>query len=195
MLNVKISIDDGKGKKAEIEISEADNLSKLVIIDKVFRLFGIDSDVFEMVDTYSKIGDAYSSFFNDVQPIEHEVIHKTDIDKNEIREQLIQGLTEDKIELENTYKTVDDQPDFVRTGIKIRDDGTKLYRLHYKCHACWNKGNHWVYEGSIRTWCHRCQHELPVSPANPIGHLTQDTFGNFYVAGDFKDRNVWNNSR
>ncbi|MBU7315956.1 hypothetical protein [Paenibacillus oleatilyticus] len=190
MLKVKISIDDGAGKKADIEINETDNLSKLVIIQNVFQLFGIDSDIMEMAKNYQRIGEAYSAFFNQIEPIEPTTINKIESDMNEIKEKLIQGFTENKEELETTYKETDDQPEFIRTGIREREDGTKLYRLHYKCIACWNRGNYWVYQDSKRTWCHRCQHELNVYPAHPEGFPNRDTFGNFFVAGDFKDWNL-----
>jgi len=188
LLKVKISIEDDKGKRAEIELSEADNLSKLVIIQNVFNLFGIDTDVLEMTNTFNRIGKAYSSFFNQVNPIE---ITKEEIENisNEIKQQMIKGLTLEKEELENTYKETKDQPEYVRTGIKIRNDGTKLYRCRYQCIACWNRGTHYIHRESKRTWCHRCLHEMTVYPAHPDG-VSQDTFGNFFRAGDYKDWNL-----
>lgn len=191
MLNVKISIEEN-GKKAEICLSEADNLSKLVIIQNVFNLFGIDTDVLEMTKMFNNVGKAYSDFFNQVNPIE---TTKDEIEtkSEDIRNQLIEGLTIHKDELEETYHATTDQPDFVYSGIKIRPDGTKTYKLHYKCEACWNTGNHYVYETSKVTWCHRCQHEMKVIPATPQGFGFRDTFGNYFVAGEFRDWNVWNN--
>jgi DNA-directed RNA polymerase subunit RPC12/RpoP len=190
MLNVKITIDDGKGKKAEVNLSETDNLSKLVIIQNVFNLFDIKNDVLEMVQEYNRIGKAYSSFFNKIETDEIQSSNEeTEIKNDEIRQQMIHGLTLDKEELESTYKSTEDQPDFVTTGIKIRPDGTKLYRLHYKCNACWNTGTHYVFENSATTWCHKCQHKLFVYPATSEPFPARDTFGNFFRAGDFKD---WN---
>lgn len=193
MLNVKITIDDGKGKKAEIEISEADNLSKLVVIDNVFKLFGIDTDILSMVEDYNKIGKMYSSFFNQVEPIEADALEKIDKNNNEIKEQLIQAYEENKTEIETTYKERNDAPEYVRTGIKQDPDGTKRYKLHYKCTACWNKGNHFVFSDSKKTWCHKCQHELSVYPAHPEGFPNADTFQNFFRAGEFYDWNLWKN--
>lgn len=193
MLNVKISIDDNKGKKVEVEISEADNLSKLVIIQNVFNLFGISTDVMEMTKMYNKAGKAYSDFFNQVNPIE--VTEKkagtldTKVDPELIKQQLTEGLTTNKDELEATYKEKNDNnvPEFVRTGIKIDPDGVKRYRCHYKCTACWNRGNHFIFVNSTSTWCHRCQHELVVQPAHPEGFPNKDSFGNFFSAGEFRD--------
>ncbi len=107
-----------------------------------------------------------------------------------ILENKTKGYEDNKEEIEITYKSQSDQPDYITTGIKIREDGTKLYRLHYRCPACYKKGNHWVYADSKRTWCHQCNHELMVYPAHPSGN-SQDTFGNFYRAGDFYDWNFW----
>lgn len=190
MLSVKIEINDGKGKSAKLEINESDQLSNLVIISKVFELFGINTDVFEMVDTYNKIGEAYSSFFNQVNPIEPPSKDELELKATDAKNKLIEGLTLNKEELETAYKTTEDQPDYIRTGIKIREDGIKLYRCHYKCIACYNRGTHYIYEYSKYTYCHRCQHELLVYPAHPEGFPNRDTFGNFFRAGDFKDWNL-----
>lgn len=190
MLKVKITIEDND-KHAEIELSETDNLSKLVIIQNVFNLFGISTDVLEMVSTFNKAGEAYNSFFEQVKSIEPTINSKDLESKSEqIKKQMIEGLTANKIELENTYKKTDDQPDFVITGIKIREDGTKLYRCRYLCVACWQRGTHYIYAESKHTWCHSCQHNMPVYPAHPDGFPNQDTFGNFFRAGDYKDRNL-----
>ncbi|GMX64609.1 hypothetical protein Elgi_38780 [Paenibacillus elgii] len=193
MLKVKISIDDGAGKKADIEINETDNLSKLVIVDKVFRLFGIESDVFEMVTEYDKIGKMYSSFFNEISPIEPEKLQKKNVNVNEIKEQLILGLNENKDELESTYKETKSTPEFMITGIKIEKDGvTKRYQLRYECPACFNRGTYYVFNHSKKTWCHRCQHEMDVLPATPNGFdgKSRDNFGNFFRAGEYRDMNL-----
>lgn len=190
-MKVKISIEDN-GRKADIEIDESDNLTKLVIIQNVFNLFGIDTDVLEMSSTFNKIGKAYSSFFNEVKPIEANR-DAVETKSEQIRNEMTKGLTLEKDELESTYKATDDQPEHIRTGIRERD-GKKLYRLHYKCPACWNKSSHWVYENSKKTWCHRCQHEMPVFTANPEGFPNRDSFGNFFRAGDFYDWNMFSES-
>ncbi|GAA4878944.1 hypothetical protein GCM10023310_68800 [Paenibacillus vulneris] len=193
MLKVKISIEDDSGKKAELEISEADNLNKLVIIQNVFNLFGIDTDVLDMVSTFNKAGKAYSTFFNEVKPIEDLELKKDQINKNEIKEKLIKGFTENKEELESTYLNKNDTnvPEYVRTGIKIKDDGTELYRLRYECNACFYKTSFYIYPNTKSVRCMKCQHSLEVKSAHPKGFPHQDNFGNFFIAGDFKDRNVW----
>ncbi|MEC0209715.1 hypothetical protein P4H70_12315 [Paenibacillus ehimensis] len=193
MLKVRISIDDGAGKKAEIELNEADNLSKLVIIQNVFQLFGIDSDIMEMAKNYQRIGEAYSAFFNQIEPIEPTKINKIELDKNEIKDKLIQGFTENKEELECTYKEINDQPEHVRTGIKIREDGTKLYRLRYACYACYFKNSFYIYPNSKVIRCKRCDHPLEVLPAHPDGFPNKDSFNNFFRAGDYADWYYWPN--
>ncbi|MFD0587606.1 hypothetical protein ACFQZE_06300 [Paenibacillus sp. GCM10027627] len=191
MLNVKISIDNGNGKKAELEINEVNNETKLLIIQKVFNLFGVDTDVIEMTSTYQKVGDAYTSFFSQVDSMgieTKEELPQKDVD--EIKKELINGLNEHKKELEITYKETRDQPEFVHTGIKIREDGTKHYRLHYKCIACNNKASHYIPEYARLTYCHKCSHKMIVYHAHPDGFPNRDTFGNFFRAGEFKDRNL-----
>jgi len=185
-MKVKISIEHNDGRKAEICIDESDKLTNLVIIQNVFNLFGISADILEMTKTFNNIGKAYTQFFNEVMPIEPNSEIRDELDKNKIKKQLIEGLTKDKEIIEVTYKDINDQPEFLRTGIKIKD-GKKFYRLHYKCPACYNKGTHYIYENSKNTWCHRCQHEMTVYPAHPEGFPKQDSFGNFFRAGDFRD--------
>ncbi|MGM1044718.1 MAG: hypothetical protein ACQEXX_01090 [Bacillota bacterium] len=187
MLNVKISIDNGNGKKAEIELSDSDNISKLMIIQNVFNLFGVNSDMLEMTKTYDQIGKAYKSFFNEVDPVEPNTTSKEV--NNDIKEDLIKSYTENNEILGNVYKEKDEQLNSIYTGIKIKD-GKQLYKLHYKCPACYNKGSHYIYHESTNTWCHRCRHEMPVSPAHPEGFPNRDTFGNYFRAGDFEDWNV-----
>lgn len=193
MLKVKISIDDGKGKKAEIELAESDNqLNKLAIIHNVFNIFGVDTDIISMAETYKKIGEAYSSFFDNVDPIETSpkitIPEATNVIKlSEMEKQYSDGLADQ--ELLSAYKSTEDQPDFLITGIKQKD-GTKLYRLRYVCTACSNRGNHYVYENSKGTWCHRCNHKMFVYPAHPEGFPNRDSIGNFFRAGVFKDSSL-----
>lgn len=191
MLSVKIELKDEKsGKRAEIHLRESNNLEKLIIIQNVFRLFGIDTDVIDMAKTYNEIGKAYEAFFKEVNPIEPTPSEKIDSKKEIIKNQLIKGLITEREILDDTYKSVDDQPEYLRTGIKIKDDGTKLYQCFYKCYACLNKGKHFIYKDSETTYCHNCQHILKVNPAHPNGFPNRDTFGNFFRAGDFKDNNL-----
>lgn len=188
-IKVKISIED-KGRKADISIEEADNLSKLVIIDKVFRLFGVDTDIFSIVDEYNRIGKMYSSFFSEVNPIE--ITPETSTDKNDIKEKLIQGLTENEDELKVTYETIDDNapPEHIKTGVKIKDDKTKLYRLRYICPACYLKSSMYIYPNSKTIKCYQCHHELDVFSAHPNEFPNHDSFNNYFRAGDYKDRNL-----
>lgn len=190
MLRIKITLEQDSGKKAEIEINEADNLSKLVIIQNVFNLFGINTDVLDMAKTFNRIGKAYSDFFEQVDPIEAPSPEELELKIIDTRHKLIRGLTQNKEELESTYKETNDQPDYLRTGIKIREDGIQLFRCHYYCFACFHRGTHYIYPNSKTTYCHKCQHQLKVYPAHPDGFPNRDTFGNFFRAGDYKDRNL-----
>lgn len=188
-LTVKISIKDNKGKEAELELKEADNLSKLVIIQNVFNLFGIDKDIFEMVQTFEQVGKAYSSFFENICSIENvtkeEIVHKSE----KIKQSLIEGLQNTE-ELKEVYQTTDDQPEWVRTGIKVDSDGRKRYRCRYHCPICNNKGTHYIYEESKETWCHSCRMSMRVVPATEEGFPNRDTYGNFFRAGDYYDRKL-----
>jgi hypothetical protein len=185
-LTVKINIKDDKGKEVELELKEADNLSKLVIIQNVFNLFGINKDIFEIVKTFEQAGKAYSSFFEKVKPIENvtteEIVHNTE----EIKQSLIEGLQNTE-ELKEVYQAIEDQPEWVRTGIKTDQDGRKRYRCRYHCVICNYKANIYIFENTTEIRCYSCGMAMPVSPANPKGFPNQDTHGNFFRAGDYYD--------
>lgn len=191
-LTVKINIKDDKGKEAEIEIKETDNLAKLVIIQNVFNLFGIDKDILEQTREFEKIGKAYSAFFDRIEQLEEkteEVVHNSE----EIKEKMIEGLQETE-ELKEIYKAVDDQPEWVKTGMKVDADERKRYRCRYHCVICNHKGTHYIFEASTEIKCHSYRMPMPVKAAHPEGFrnekdgsLNFDSFGNFFRAGDYQD--------
>lgn len=187
LLKIKIVIENDSGLKSELTISETDNLTKLVIIQNVFNLFGVDNDILSTVETFRKTGEAYASFFSQVDPIEPKVI---EVKSDEIKDKMIQGLAVHKDELDETYKNKSDQPSYIETGIKIDDDGTKRYRMRYKC-LCGNVGTHYIYIDSTSTFCHSCKSSMKVFPAHPENFPNTDTFGNFFRAGDYKDWNLF----
>jgi hypothetical protein len=184
-LTVKISIKDDKGKEAEIELKETDNLSKLVIIQNVFNLFGIDKDILEQTREFEKIGKAYSNFFEKMEQVAEKSIPNVH-NHEEIKEKMIEGLQETE-ELKEVYKAVDDQPEWVRTGIKIDPDGRKRYRCRYHCVICNYRETHYIFEASTEIKCHSCRMPMPVKAAHPDGFPAQDTHGNFYRAGEYQD--------
>lgn len=177
MLNIKITISDDTGKKAEVEISEADNLTKLVIMQNVFNLFGADLDLVDMAKTYSEIGEAYSAFFNQLEPVEKNLptLHK---DATEIRQEMEQSYKDTDIKINNNEY----EDDYLKTGIKISDNGTERYRLRYHCPNCQNYGTHYVYETSKTTFCHSCDHIMKIRQSTST-HLEKDDKGNFFYAG------------
>ncbi|QOS99957.1 hypothetical protein JNUCC42_04165 [Brevibacterium sp. JNUCC-42] len=190
-LIVKISIKDNKGKEAEIELQETDNLSKLVIVQNVVNLFGIDKDILETVNEFEKIGKAYSHFFDNMKQEEDQTeekqIKEKSVHKNEeIREKMIEGFQEI-----NSVNTLDQEPvvnsNFHETGIKIDADGRNRYRLRYECPICNEKGNHYVFENSVEARCHSCRIMMPVKAAHKDGFPNRDSYGNFYRAGDYHD--------
>lgn len=189
MLHVKLSIDNGHGKKAELEIKEADQIQKIMIIQNVFDLFGIDTDVIEMARVYNQVGQAYKSFFDPIEPIQVESIEVPSEPRNDIREQLIDGYQTDEPQTDDvpTYQAADEQK---FTNIKVVD-GKAKYRLHYSCPACFNKGGHFIYEKSNDVFCHKCGHSMPVVSSHPDGFPNVDGFGNYFVAGKFRDYNLF----
>lgn len=182
MLKVKITLEDN-GKKAELEIEEVDNLSKLVIIQSVFNLFGVDANVVEMTSTYQKIGEAYKNFFESVSPVENRNIIDVETNTNEIRDELTNGLIQQHEEENAVHK---EDPEWFITGVKDRDS-KKTYKTFYRCPVCYDKATRYVPDTATKTWCLRCGYEMKVSSAHPKGFPNRDSFGNFMRAGDWYD--------
>ena len=110
------------------------------------------------------------------------IVHTSDDSK----EQMIQGLQQTE-ELKQVYEAVDDQPEWIRTWIKVDPDGRKRYRCRYHCVICNHRGKHYIFEGSVNIRCHSCRVTMPVKAAHPEGFPKQDTHGNFYRAGEYQD--------
>ncbi|PTY92971.1 hypothetical protein B5V90_02510 [Heyndrickxia sporothermodurans] len=76
-------------------------------------------------------------------------------------------------------------PSHFKTGYKVKDDGTKLFKTRYRCPKCKNAGNHYVPEGTTSVDCHGCQTTMQVKKATPgTQGIQPDKFMNWYVAGD-----------
>lgn len=185
MLNIKISLSDDNGKQAEIEISEADDLTKLVIIQNVFNLFGADLDLIDMAKTYSEIGKVYSNFFNKIEPIEQMLpsIEEIKLKREEIEssyktysEQITSSLNQ------SDQKSERDSYSHFETGIKIFPNGKKGYRTRYQCTKCNHVGTHYIYDDSKTTFCHNCDNTMLVKQATN-NRLEKDEYGNFFYAG------------
>ncbi|MCR8978496.1 hypothetical protein [Brevibacillus laterosporus] len=189
-LIVKISIKDDKGKEAGIELQENDYLAKLVIIQNVFNLFGVDKDILKTVNEFEKIGKAYSNFFDNMKQEEEQEIEQQEEqhqnNNNEIQEQSSKDSQEAKESNDNQVNVVH-VSDYLTTGIKEDSNGTKRYKLRYECPICMNKGVHYIYKNSTETWCHACGSKMPIKSAHKEGFPNRDSHGNFYRAGDYYD--------
>lgn len=193
-MKVKIQIDDGNGKKAELELENVDQTNQAVIIQSVFELFKIDTDFLKRAQKMSEIEKVYSRFMSELDPIEPPPTSTVRLNddkerKEEIKQQMEQGLKENKETMDEAYKNQNDQPEYIKTGIKVRN-GIKLYQTRYECYACYYKGTMYLPEKQKHLWCRRCSHQLDMSLATPKPFPERDSFGNYYVAGDFKDRNL-----
>lgn len=84
---------------------------------------------------------------------------------------------------ETEYTPPEKKVDF---GVKIKEDGKKLYQLFYICPQCKNKGKRFVPNGAKYTNCHECNKRMAVDYATDKGVGYQDEFSNFFIAGDFQ---------
>jgi hypothetical protein len=188
-MQIKIQIIDGD-KQANLEISDADNISKLMIIQNVFQIFGISTDILEVSKTYSKIEDLYKGFFDEMKPEEPDYEVDKDIEKLEDIKEIMTETLQNSDELREVYASQNECTDIWRSGTKERD-GQTVYICHYYCSICGDKGNHYLPEGTTEVRCRSCRSSLKVHAAHPEGFPQRDNFGNYMRAGDFKDRRLW----
>lgn len=85
------------------------------------------------------------------------------------------------------------QPVDYSKQIKDTGDGiTTTYQTYYICtnDRCRNKGKHFIPKGREYITCHNknCRKKLKVRPATSKGFPHKDTFGNYFVAGKFKQQ-------
>lgn len=177
MTQIKITITEGD-KKAELELSDADQLDKLLIIQNLFRFFDIDQDSIEFTRQYKTIGNAYQSFFQSIQSNEPQIQTKQ-IDTEEIAQKLEEGLKQEEIQ----------DTQYWNSGTKERD-GITVYVCRYECKVCNDKGNHYIPIDTQEVRCRGCRTVLKVFPAHPDGE-SRDTHGNWMRAGQYKDWRIW----
>lgn len=72
------------------------------------------------------------------------------------------------------------------TGVKVGADNVKRYQLYYTCNnsRCRNKGKRYITPQTTEVFCHECATKLKVRPATSQGFPQQDSFNNFFIAGN-----------
>lgn len=71
------------------------------------------------------------------------------------------------------------------TGFKVDDNGTKRYKVRYKCtnNRCKTESNHFAPEDVTNVQCHECGTNMKVRRATQDAELTPDPYLNFFIAG------------
>jgi hypothetical protein len=199
---IKMTLEVTEGeltKRTDLELHEADELQKIQIIHNVFEVFGVNKDLQDIAETYLKIGKAYKSFFEKVEPIEAPSeklmpLKLTD-DENpsELAQQLQSKLQEQQPAIENKYSKGklaeayntalnNEQPEYYTTGIKV-ENGISKYKTRLHC-DCGNQVNRYLPKNTKRVACRDCGREHNVRWAKK-GYLERDKNGNFFIAGKF----------
>lgn len=199
---VKMSLEVREGdnvKKTELELDGTDELNRITIIHNVFEVFGVNKDILEITETYQKIGKAYKSFFDKVEPIEAPSekllpIKMTDDESSsELAQKLSAELQEQSPKVENKYsKTAlaeaynealtGEEPEYYKTGIKV-DGKVSKYKTRVHC-DCGDQFNRYIPKNTKFIRCNSCGKEHNVRWAKR-GYLERDTKGNFFIAGKF----------
>lgn len=90
-----------------------------------------------------------------------------------------------KAAMNQKVEPVVEENDPSKTGFKIDGDGTKRYKVRYKCpnNRCKTEANHFVPEGVKEVNCHDCGTSMKVRRATQDAELTPDPYLNFFIAG------------
>ncbi|WP_128895637.1 hypothetical protein [Longirhabdus pacifica] len=201
--DIKLYVKNGD-KEMSLELAEVDEYQKLILIEHVFSIFGVDT---ELLKSYQEVEKIYKMFYQDMKPTEDKpsVKGKTkNID--EVRHNMIQSYMEASAEIEkvgekpsnnNNFSSIQKNQDHaLRSDIDkgIRQiNGLPHYQLFYACpnEKCRmerkHKGKQFVPLSTKTVTCSSCNTEMEVSPAHPDGFPKRDTFGNYFVSGLFKD--------
>lgn len=73
--SVKVDIETTLGEvkhRSKFTLAESTELERLMVIQNIFQVMGVDNSLTDMIEDYRKVGEAYESFFREVDPIEQE---------------------------------------------------------------------------------------------------------------------------
>lgn len=178
-------------KETKFSMGDVNDFQKTLIIHNIFKAIGVDNDLSQMVEDYVKIGKAYHSFFKEVNPIEQEsdlsVVHKLHNSNKGNKEGTIAervGFYQKEEKADNTVSKENSHPDFYETGIK-EENGIKKYRVRVKC-SCGREMNRYITPNEVQILCIDCGKFNQVRPATKEGFPNRDSWGNFFIAGEFK---------
>lgn len=163
-MKISLTID---AKHLDIETDNATELERLAILSNIFQMMGVQNDLSEMVDDFIKIGKAYKAFYSGIESIE-----PTD---------------QESPELELKYPKKDeqevDEPDHYKSGI-IEEEGKKKYKCRLHC-SCGNHKNLYIENTSKNIDCPKCHKVHKVRNAKSEGFPIRDSWGNYFIAGQF----------
>lgn len=172
---LQIKFKDGD-KESELVLHHIDEQHKLSLIDGFFKFFDINVEFQEMAETYLKVGKSYKDFYDNVDTTVF-------VETNEIIETEPLSAESWGWPSEETKETIIKE-DHHETGIKIKS-GVSHYRCHYVCPKCRKSSNRYIKENETKITCMDCRKHMSVRRATNSHALEQDSFGNFFVAGNF----------
>lgn len=211
--SVKVLIESKIGDaehKASFEMKEVSELERVIIIQNIFKAIGVENDISQMIEDYSKIGKAYHSFFNKVDPIEAPsttipVLKSTDAEEGSLAEQISAKLKEkhdkevniepvhySKKKLAEEYQKAitedksedisEDIPEHYRTGI-LEENGKTRYQCRLAC-TCGASKTHYIEKHITQVHCKNCGKRHKTRWAKR-GYLEKDRNNNYFIAGKF----------
>lgn len=165
MKTCRLYLKDGE-KETEFNFQEGQN--DLIIIDGLFKFFGIEFDIVDSAKKKLEIERMYRAFYGNKKESAHPEGSFEIAETNEFQE----------VELPNTPES---KPLAINPGINIKS-GVPHYRCTYKCTDCGNTGNRYIKKTDKYTNCHKCHKRLAVKPINE--DLSHDEKFNYFTAGN-----------
>lgn len=168
-MKVYMKVSDSEGNDQTLEIISEEGISeveRLTILSQIFNTLNIDSDFKNMVNDYIEIGNAYKKF--------HEVIGKTE-------EEIWQKEPQDLMVKRN--KEGEEEQSHYKTGI-VKENGVNKYKCRLHC-SCRNNQNLYIKEIDKYAHCPSCGRGYEVRNAKAEGFPERDSWGNFFIAGNF----------
>lgn len=174
MKECTIHLKDGN-KEADLSISYKEE-NELIIVDGIFKFFGINIDYEAVSKQQIAIYKMYADYYAD------ESNYRAANGSAELAETGEMTFADVERHLRSNSFHSEPQEDLPNEnpGLKIKG-GIPKYRCNYKCPKCGNSGNHYISKTAKIVTCHKCRERLTVHPVN--ADFMHDVNFNYFVAG------------
>lgn len=177
--SVYVRIKNGS-QELELNLPNASDPEKLVVLQAMMNTLGIRHDFVEMVNVFYDTFHLYQEFFERESGATDPDMRIEPIPRPSI------PVVPSKRPIFLSQITNEDK---AWSGIEFSSDHRPRYKIHYQCH-CGNQQNRYVFERTKSIPCSACKQKVFLVPATENGHPQnkenlqnyRDEFGNYYVS-------------